>query len=49
MTIHIDLEGNIIWNFYRKAYRKARWRRIGTRCIQYMQKHYPGSDTLIVF
>lgn len=48
MSITIDPYGNVTWNFYRKAYRKARWRRIGARDLKRFKKYYPESSGLIM-
>ena len=48
MTIHVNKLAKIEWNFYRKGYRKARWRRLGQRLLNRMQEEFPGYDTLIV-
>lgn len=48
MTIRI-VDGVITWKFYRKAYRKARWRKAGQRQIEIMQKYHGAKDILIVF
>ena len=33
MTIEVEKDRTVKWNFYRKAYRKARWRKLGQRCL----------------
>ena len=33
MSIFFDETGNSLWKFYRKAYRKARWRKTGQRFL----------------
>jgi len=38
MTIFFDENGNSLWKFYRKSYRKARWRKSGQRKLDYMLK-----------
>ena len=38
MTIQVFPNGLIEWRFYRKAYRKARWRKLGSRCLKDMLK-----------
>ena len=48
MTITVDKQGNIVWHIYRKSYKKARWRRVGQRCINDMLKNFPGYDGLII-
>ena len=48
MTIQIHKDGNIKWNFYRKTYRKARWRKLGKRILDRITKEYPGYYGLIV-
>ncbi len=39
MIIKFDEHGNVQWNFYRKAYKKARWRKAGKRQLDFMLKH----------
>ena len=48
MTIEFDKGGNVTWRFYRKAYKKARWRRLGQRSLNYVLKNYPGYSGLII-
>lgn len=48
MTIEFDKGGNVTWCFYRKAYKKARWRRLGQRLLNYELKIYPGYSGLII-
>ena len=48
MTIKVDAYGNAVWVFYRKSYRKARWRRVGQRLLDEVQRCYPGYSGLIV-
>ena len=48
MTILIDKEGKVTWNFYRKSYRKARWRKLGKRELDNIKKYYPGYAGLII-
>lgn len=48
MTIKVDAYGNAVWVFYRKSYRKARWRRVGQRLLDEVQRRYPGYSGLIV-
>lgn len=38
MVIQIFPNGLIEWRFYRKAFRKARWRKLGSRCLKNMLK-----------
>ena len=46
MFIKIFKDGTIKWYFHRKAYKKARWRKLGQRLINYFQKT-PGAYGLI--
>lgn len=39
MTIIIHPDGRIEWHFYKKAYRKSRWRKVGQRLINGMLKN----------
>ena len=48
MTIEFDINGNTVWHFYRKAYRKARWRKVGQRLLDYELKNFPGYSGLII-
>ena len=48
MTITIDKNGVIKWNFYRKSYRKSRWRKIGQRLLNNIIKYYPDYSGLIL-
>ena len=46
MFIIVLKDGRTKWYFLRKSYRKARWRKLGQRMIDYYIKH--GSYGLIV-
>lgn len=48
MTIEFDEHGNVRWNFYRKTYKKARWRRLGRRQLDFMLKNGYKSGLIIV-
>ena len=51
MTFNVAVDGSAEWHFYRKAYRKARWRRLGQRCLNdfhRFQKEHPGAHGLII-
>jgi len=44
--------GEVTWRFYRNAYRKARWRRAGTRYLKEMlelMKEYGTTSGMIIF
>ena len=47
MIIEVSQDGTVKWNFYRKAYRKARWRRLGRRLLNDFRKT-PGAYGLIL-
>ena len=38
MVIKIDKDGIVKWQFYRKSYKKARWRKLGARLLKDFQK-----------
>lgn len=42
------VDGVVTWRFYRKAYRKARWRRLGQRQLNITLKYYPNYDGIII-
>lgn len=46
MVIKIAEDGTVKWQFYRKSYKKARWRRLGTRLLTDFQKE-KGANGLI--
>ena len=48
MTITYDEHGNVQWHFYRKAYKKARYRRAGKRQLDFMLKCGYNSGLIIV-
>ena len=48
MTIEIDVHGNVTWNFYRKSYKKSRWRKVGQRQLNYMQKHFSNYSSCLI-
>ena len=52
MTIEVSKDRTVKWNFYRKAYKKARWRRLGERCIKdffrFIDEHPGSTGGLIV-
>lgn len=48
MTIEFDEHGNVQWNFYRKAYRKSRWRKLGQRLLDSMLKEGYKNGMIIV-
>ena len=48
MTVDIEKDGTIVWKFYRKAYKKARFRRHAQRQIDWLTRDYPGHSILII-
>ena len=51
MVIHIRLDGSVEWHIYRKAYKKARWRKVGNRALKVFMEHrakYPGAHGLVI-
>ena len=48
MLVTIGIDGAIEWEFYRKSYKKARWRKAAQRQIETMRELYPDSVKLIV-
>jgi hypothetical protein len=51
MLIEITTDGTIIWHIYRKAYKKARWRRAGKRELNSFlrfKEHEPLAHGLII-
>lgn len=38
MIIKIAEDGTVKWQFYKKSYKKARWRRLGARLLKDFQK-----------
>lgn len=48
MIIIVTSYGNIIWKFYRKSYKKARWRKSGQRVLNNFLKDYPAKGIICV-
>ena len=48
MTIIFDENGNVQWNFYRKAYKKARYRKAGKRQLDFLLKQGCNKGLIIV-
>ena len=47
MVIKIAEDGTVKWQFRRKSYKKARWRKLGARLLKDFQKD-TGTHGLIV-
>lgn len=48
MVIEVCKDGTVKWRFYRKAYKKARWRRLGARLLADFQKDAGASGLIFV-
>lgn len=46
MVIEVAKDGTVKWQFYRKSYKKARWRKLGARLLADLQKE-AGAHGLI--
>lgn len=48
MYIEVFDWGEVKWHFYRKSYRKARWRKLGSRLLKDFQKQYAAKGVIHV-
>lgn len=48
MVIKVAKDGTVKWQFYRKAYKKTRWRRLGARLLEDFQKDAGASGLIFV-
>ena len=42
MYVEVKADGSIKWTFYRKAYKKSRWKKVGKRQVDFLMSAYPG-------
>ena len=47
MIIEYNEDGSVVWQFFRKGYRKARWRRAGERMLRTRVGMYRSGMILI--
>lgn len=52
MVIKVNKDCSVQWFIYRKGYKKARWRRLGLRCLndflRFQEDHHGAHGLIIV-